>query len=303
MKPIIRRALILSFGLLLFLLFVGIAIAQDLGASGDYGFIETGGAGGWVGTATSDLNMDTYKITTGLNQDLILDPNGTGDINLEAGSGIVQVGTTPYAWGHSPQFGVEGIAEIDGALYADSTITSVGTISAQALEFLNVFNSSYGGMYRGNDDGVRIHMGVDGFCNNNLIITATGNRGKDHDHDTFSTNPTLIGHSNYDPDTNNTRYWAITHTGDAAAGVMSISTGAGSIQLGPADDAVIPDGDNEVDFGTSAASWKDIRFDGELYIDDTQGVTDNTSYWLCTAADCSTKCQVTIQSGIITGCT
>ena len=32
------------------------------------------------------------------------------------------------------------------------------------------------------------------------------------------------------------------------------------------------------------------------------GITDNTSYWLCTAADCSSRCQLTITSGLITGC-
>lgn len=35
----------------------------------------------------------------------------------------------------------------------------------------------------------------------------------------------------------------------------------------------------------------------------SSGITDSTSYWLCTASDCSTSCQVTICGGIITGCT
>ena len=33
------------------------------------------------------------------------------------------------------------------------------------------------------------------------------------------------------------------------------------------------------------------------------GMTDTTSYWLCTASDCSTKCQVQIKNGLIVGCT
>ena len=37
--------------------------------------------------------------------------------------------------------------------------------------------------------------------------------------------------------------------------------------------------------------------------DGTQGITDSTSYWMCTAADCSTSCQVLIKDGLITGCT
>jgi len=34
-----------------------------------------------------------------------------------------------------------------------------------------------------------------------------------------------------------------------------------------------------------------------------QGITDNTSYWFCTAADCSSTCQVIIEDGLIVGCT
>lgn len=32
------------------------------------------------------------------------------------------------------------------------------------------------------------------------------------------------------------------------------------------------------------------------------GITDSSSYWLCTASDCSTTCQVSIVGGAITGC-
>ena len=33
------------------------------------------------------------------------------------------------------------------------------------------------------------------------------------------------------------------------------------------------------------------------------GISDSSSYWLCTSNDCSTTCQVNIQGGIIVGCT
>jgi len=36
--------------------------------------------------------------------------------------------------------------------------------------------------------------------------------------------------------------------------------------------------------------------------DGTQGITDTTSYWMCRAADCSTKCQANIKDGLITAC-
>jgi len=32
------------------------------------------------------------------------------------------------------------------------------------------------------------------------------------------------------------------------------------------------------------------------------GLTDNSSYWLCTSADCSSSCQVRIIGGFITNC-
>lgn len=37
--------------------------------------------------------------------------------------------------------------------------------------------------------------------------------------------------------------------------------------------------------------------------DGTQGITNSTSYWLCTSSVCATTCQVTIKDGLITGCT
>jgi|26BtaG_2_1085354.scaffolds.fasta_scaffold01132_10 hypothetical protein len=40
-----------------------------------------------------------------------------------------------------------------------------------------------------------------------------------------------------------------------------------------------------------------------LKADGSTGVTDSSSYWLCTAADCSTSCQVNIKKGLIVGCT
>lgn len=51
-----------------------------------------------------------------------------------------------------------------------------------------------------------------------------------------------------------------------------------------------------------------LEVNGTLQADDyysgdgSQGITDNTSYWFCTAADCSSTCQVTIKDGLITGC-
>lgn len=59
-----------------------------------------------------------------------------------------------------------------------------------------------------------------------------------------------------------------------------------------------------IDVGTGKLTTPDAFQAADYYSGDgTQGATDNTSFWLCTAADCSTKCQVTIKDGLITSCT
>lgn len=50
--------------------------------------------------------------------------------------------------------------------------------------------------------------------------------------------------------------------------------------------------------GTAATT----QLHGTISTDSSLGITDSTSYWLCTASDCSTRCQVTITNGLITGC-
>jgi len=39
-----------------------------------------------------------------------------------------------------------------------------------------------------------------------------------------------------------------------------------------------------------------------LYGHLAKGISDSSSYWLCTASDCASSCQVTVDGGIITGC-
>lgn len=45
-----------------------------------------------------------------------------------------------------------------------------------------------------------------------------------------------------------------------------------------------------------------INADTNFQVNGVPGITDNSSYWLCTASDCSTSCQVTLSGGIVTGC-
>ena len=72
-----------------------------------------------------------------------------------------------------------------------------------------------GGFNAQTDDGIHIFVdSTDGRTNNNLIITTQNNRVKDHDHEALSANPTLIIHSQTDPDKSNVEYGTLAHTGD-----------------------------------------------------------------------------------------
>jgi hypothetical protein len=58
-----------------------------------------------------------------------------------------------------------------------------------------------------------------------------------------------------------------------------------------------------IDTGKGKVTTPDAFQAADFYSGDgTQGATDSTSFWMCTAADCSSKCQVTIKDGLITSC-
>jgi len=118
------------------------------------------------------------------------------------------------------------------------------------------------------------HFGLGSNYGRQLVFTDRVNTGKDHDH-AETTDPTLFLHSVTDPNSDNTQYGSLTH--DQTDFV--IDTGTGDVKI---DD--------------------DLNVTGSYKNNGNTGVTDNTSYWLCTAADCSTKCQVDIDGGIIVGC-
>ena len=81
------------------------------------------------------------------------------------------------------------------------------------------------------DDGIHLALdSTDGRANHNLIITSYDNRVIDHDHETLSTNPTLIGHSALAPDNSNSEYWSKTHNGEDT----QLTSGFGGFQFGVA---------------------------------------------------------------------
>ena len=89
-----------------------------------------------------------------------------------------------------------------------------------------------------------------------------------------------------------------------------VGTGGVAIGVGAAgvDYKLIFDGETNDGTVTYMEDEDRLDFDGAFKANDyysgdgSQGITDTTSYWLCTASDCSTTCQVTIKDGLITGC-
>ncbi len=141
------------------------------------------------------------------------------------------------------------------------------------------YNSSY-----------KASLGVNGYAgyledgSSNNITLADG---------TYAVNAT--GMSQFNSGTTN----VVMHDGTYAlnvSGTSNFSDGANSVQLTDNTYAVNATGgiyaSGDIQTGTSFKSSSG-----------NQGIDDTSSYWLCTASDCSTTCQVSIESGIITGCT
>lgn len=95
----------------------------------------------------------------------------------------------------SGRFEVKGISLFDGQVNMYSTTQG----DEQAKFIVSAIKIGTIGGYV--DDGLHIcPKETDAQGNNNIIITANSNAGKNHDHNPASTNPTLFVHSDTDPD-------------------------------------------------------------------------------------------------------
>lgn len=90
---------------------------------------------------------------------------------------------------------------------------------------------------------------------------------------------------------------------DGSVYQMPVYTSANTV--GPS--SILIDNGTNIGVGTSVPSQK-LQVAGTVkatgFASGTAtGISNSSSYWLCTASDCATKCQVTITAGLITGCT
>jgi len=82
---------------------------------------------------------------------------------------------------------------------------------AAGIQFLGTAATRAGIIYD-TDEGMSLVAGDnDGNGNHVVALVSGGNVLKDHDHDTFQTDPTMYFHSATDPDTDNTQYGSLRH--------------------------------------------------------------------------------------------
>jgi hypothetical protein len=152
---------------------------------------------------------------------------GTSDYDFRTDAdSLFQIGDGSYAWGHTPQFGVEGIAEFDAAIYTDDWIHAKYYVG---IESDNEVGITFGGtVYNSMINQSTTNDQLAWFLNSNIgnqLVIGQGNyaeRNDDFDH-VPQINPTLYVHSATDPDTNNTQWISITH--DQTNGVIDVGTG------------------------------------------------------------------------------
>lgn len=114
------------------------------------------------------------------------------------------------------------------------------------------------------DDGVHMTANADdGYGNHNIIITSQNNYDSDHDHDTFSTDPTLFIHSATDPDSDNTQWVSLSH--NQTNGLLDVGTGVVSIPDGISTDTIVTSGN--VAIGTTSTGSYALEVNGTTELD------------------------------------
>lgn len=201
------------------------------------------------------------------------------------------------------------------ALYIGDTF---GNPTSQ-LTIVNELNAG-GGATKGRTRGIDVRNHFNGVGGN--LIYMTRSRGtfasptKPNDNDLLGAFwGSVYNGTNY----NNVVGWGWTITNTTSGNnIMTdlefINAPAGTNSFSTATSLMIIKSNGNVGFGTTTPTHKinaigDANITGAIYGNDyyggsgSQGITDSSSYWLCTASDCSTSCQVSIEDGLIVGCT
>jgi hypothetical protein len=194
------------------------------------------------------------------------------NINLIGYTTIGDAGSTSRGLSADDDLFVSGKLEVDGTAYFDATNLYARTIVLGAGNLIYT-SVAYGGFQPDMNAQTARSPGIlTGVTGNLVIMCEYSDRGTDFGH-TQQTNPTFFLHS---ADATDTTQW-VSFTHNQTDGVIDVGTGK----------LTTPDAFQAADYYSG---------------DGTQGITDSSSYWLCTSSDCTTTCQVTIKNGLIVGC-
>jgi len=174
-------------------------------------------------TANDEWISITHDVTDGVIT------TGSGAIRILSGGAIIGSGSSTHGVSGDGTLMVTSNLEVDGFSFFDNSF-----ILAEDKLLIFGTNDSTGSRFVTSAGQDTFHLGLGTDYGNQLVVTASANLLKDHDH-AQTTDPTLFIHSATDPDTANDEWISMTH--DVTDGV--ITTGSGDLILAPAENVGI----------------------------------------------------------------
>ena len=220
----------------------GLTYPTSDGSTGQ--FLKTDGSGtlSFANLSLGDLTIVGSTITTPSNADFILDPSGTGKVNINGAY------TLPSTDGSANQFlKTDGSGSLSFADLSLGDLTIIGsTISVPSNADLTLDPSGSG--------SIKLNANTD--ITGNLTVSGTLDLG---DSNFTNVGSIQLDSISGDGDTNT----SITFSG---SDVITIATG-GSGRLTIGDGALSPVTTNQIDLGTASLEYKDAFFDGTVTTD------------------------------------
>ncbi len=192
---------------------------------------------------------------------------GTGAVNFLDN---VQVGDGTFAWGHTPQVGIEGILEVDGAAYFDASATFAAGVTYRDNAQLKFGDGDDAIMNWETADADAHYLNlILAQASRNFIISEDVNIDWGH---AASTDPTLFIHSSDGTDT--TDWISLTH--NQTDGVIDVGTGAVNFL----DNVQVGDGTFAWGHAPQVGIEGALEVDGLAYFDGSAVISHGTKMWL-----------------------
>ena len=228
------------------------------------------------------------KLTTSSNGDITLTPNGTGIVVCGTGSPST---ITPS----SGDLYVSGEGEFTGAVaFATGWTVVTGGTGASFYDNIPLMfgDSADCRIFFDASTNNAMMIGAPDSESRSVIIADTTDIGKNFDHANQS-NPTLWVHAATDPDSDNTHWARMTHTGnnalfDSGTGLKLATDNNGNIIFLPDGTGVVvvgADNNGHLSGGDDLFVYDDLEVDGQIWCDGGMTIPDDTLLTFGTASD------------------